>query len=100
MGLYARMTQKYIKERNSIPDGNLVEVRYGDMITHPFQQLKNVYKTIGLDGFLDAETMFRTYLSSQQGIKTDRYAMTDKLQQKIERNWGFAIKEFKYDHHM
>jgi hypothetical protein len=39
MGLYARMTQKYIKERNSIPDGNLVEVRYEDMITNPFQQL-------------------------------------------------------------
>lgn len=96
MNLYVKMTQKYLKERDEIPQGNLVEVRYEDFIAQPFQELKNIYKTLQLQGLQNATPAFQTYLAAQKNIKTDRYTMNEDIQQKIERKWGFAIREFGY----
>ncbi|MCX6661367.1 MAG: sulfotransferase [Euryarchaeota archaeon] len=94
--LYTRIVQKYIKDRELIPKGNLVEVRYEDFVTQPLQQIKNIYETLQLEGFGDAEPAFDTYLRIQWIIKKDQYSMDDELKQKIEKKWGFAIKEFGY----
>jgi hypothetical protein len=94
--LYTRIVQKYIKDRELIPKGNLVEVRYEDFVTQPLQQIKNIYETLQMEGFGDAEPAFDTYLRTQWIIKKDQYSMDDELKQKIEKKWGFAIKEFGY----
>ncbi len=94
--LYARMIQKYLAERENIPQGNLIEVRYEDLITRPIPEIKNIYETLHLEGFQDAEPAFRTYANSQKSIKTDHYTMNEEQKQKIESKWGFAIKEFGY----
>jgi hypothetical protein len=97
MNLYKKMTQKYIKERSQIPKGNLVEVRYEDFITAPFKEIKNIYETLQLKGFQDAKPVFETYLRTQWNIKKDEYALDDVCKKKIEKKWGFAIKEFGYE---
>ncbi|DAC72889.1 MAG TPA: sulfotransferase [Thermoplasmata archaeon] len=96
MDLYARMVQKYIKEREHIPKGNLVQVRYEDYITQPLQEIEHIYEALHLEGFRDAEPAFRSYIRSQKSIKTDRYIMNDDIKQKIKKKWGFAVKEFGY----
>lgn len=95
--LYIRLIQKYINERELIPKGNLVEIRYEDFVAQPLQQIKNIYETLQLDGFRNAEPAFDTYLRTQLIIKKDQYTMNDELKQKIEKKWGFAIKEFGYE---
>ncbi len=90
------MMQKYLAERDEIPDGNLIEIRYEDFITQPFQGIKNVYETLHLKGFLDVQSAFRVYIDSQKSITTDQYILNEEIQQKIERKWSFAIKEFGY----
>ena len=96
MNLYTRMIQKYITEREFIPKENLIEVRYEDFITQPFQEMKSIYETFQLEGFQDAAPAFRTYVHSQQSVKKDHYTINEELKQRIEQKWGFAIKEFGY----
>ncbi len=94
--LYRQMTQKYIRERELIPKGNLIEVRYEDFVSQPSREIQRIYETLHLDGFQDAEPSFDTYIHTQMVIKKDQYSMNDELKQKIEDNWGFAINEFGY----
>lgn len=96
MMLYTNMTQKYIKERNYIPHGNLIEVRYEDYITQPLQETERIYELLHLGGFQAAKPAFQTYINTQKTIKRDHYTLTEPLKQKIEGMWGFAIKEFGY----
>ena len=96
MNLYSRMIQKYLKYRGEIPNGNLVEIRYEDFITQPLPMIKHVYETLGLDGFKQAESSFKTYVDAQKDIKTDQYTLSEGIRHKIENKWGFAIKEFGY----
>ncbi len=97
MNLYIKMTQKYIMERKLIPKNNLVEVCYENFVTQPFQEIKNIYDTLQLNGFHEAAPSFETYLRTQWTIKKDQYMMNDALKERIEKKWGFAIKEFGYE---
>jgi hypothetical protein len=96
MALYARMIQKYIKEREDIPKGNLIEVRYEDYILQPLHETKRIYETLHLEGFQDAESAFQVYINTQKSMKKDHYMLAKEQKQKIETKWGFSIKEFGY----
>jgi len=84
-------------ERKLIPKNNLVEVCYENFVTQPFQEIKNIYDTLQLNGFHEAAPSFETYLRTQWTIKKDQYMMNDALKERIEKKWGFAIKEFGYE---
>jgi hypothetical protein len=96
MNLYTRMTKKYLIERRLVPTGNLVEIRYEDYLADPLKQLKAIYSTLGLKGFMRLRPAFSSYISSQDKIKYDQYKLTETVKQKVERAWGFALKEFGY----
>lgn len=96
MNLYTKLIQKYLRERDSIPQGNLVEIRYEDFIAHPLHEIQRIYETFSLQGYQDALPAFQTYIRSQKTIKTDRYQINDEVQQKIQRKWEFAFETFGY----
>jgi hypothetical protein len=96
MDLYVQMIQKYLRERDSIPKENLLEVRYEDFITQPLLQIKNIYESFQLPGFQNSESAFKEYINSQLSFKKDSYSIDEALQQKIMKKWGFAIKQFGY----
>jgi omega-hydroxy-beta-dihydromenaquinone-9 sulfotransferase len=96
MNLYTKMTKKYLNERTAIPNENLVELRYEDYISHPLKQLQIIYKHLQLEGYERIKPVFKTYLSTQATIKLDHYPIDEAVKQKVEKTWGFAIKEFGY----
>lgn len=97
MNLYTIMTQKYLKDRKLIPNRNLIQVRYEDFITKPFQEIKKIYEMLQLKGFQDAEAAFDSYIRTQWNMKKDQYGIDEDSKKKIEKKWGFAIKEFGYE---
>lgn len=97
MDLYTQMIQKYLCERDRIPKGNLIEVRYEDFISQPLQQLQNIYESFSLPGYQDAESAFKAYIRSQNSIRPGQYTLEDELKQKIQNKWGFAFKAFGYE---
>ena len=96
MDLYTRVIQKYLKERHEIPLDNLIEVRYEDFIAQPLTQMKAIYTHLHLDSFTQAQPRFQDYISSQKTIKLTQYPVSKTVKSKVEKAWGFAIKEFGY----
>lgn len=96
MDLYTQITQKYLRERDAIPTGNLIQVRYEQFISQPLSEIQNIYGTLHLPGFQDAASAFKTYLDTQAALRTDSYVIDDVLKQKIDKKWGFAVREFGY----
>jgi hypothetical protein len=96
MNLYARMMKKYLTERKKIPPENLVEVRYEDYLSDPLPQIEAIYTTLRLDGYAKVKPAFSSYISSQNKITFDTYPLSETVRQKVEKTWGFALKEFGY----
>jgi hypothetical protein len=87
---------KYFKERNDVPKGNLVEVRYEDFIQQPLKELKSIYTKLQLDGFDKSEKTFNEYIASQTNVKIQKYIMDESIKQRIYREWKFAFDNFDY----
>lgn len=98
MNLYTCMTKKYLQEKDAIPAGNLVQIRYEDFISQPLTQIQTIYHSFHLPGFKEAQPAFEAYVNSQKDLKTDQYVIDESLRPKIEKKWGFAVKEFGYEH--
>lgn len=95
--LYNRMFDKYFKEKDLIPPGNLVEVRYEIFIANPLQEMKRIYDTLKLPGFEKAKKHFEAYIESQAKIKTYKYQINDPLKQKIYSYLKNTIDLWNYD---
>lgn len=94
---YRKMMQRFIKEREIIPAGNFVEIRFEDLVKHPLETLEELYAKLSLPGWNGARPQMETYLASQHGYEKNRYVMSRPDLAKIEAHWQFAIDEWGYD---
>ena len=96
--LCKRMFKKYFEEKKLIPPGNLVETRYEDFIKNPLEEMKCIYSELNLPGFKRSENKFKSYIKSQEKIKTSKYVINEELKNKIYSYfketidlWGYKI---------
>ena len=97
INLYIRMFKKYLQERNLIPKGNLVEIKYENFIEEPLKGIKEIYDSLSLNSFNDYKEDFEKYLATQNNIKLSSYNLSEEIKEKIYDRWGFTFKEFGYE---
>jgi len=95
--VYKQMYEKYLNERGSIPQKNLVEVSYEDFIQRPLEHVKDIYSRLTLDGFQASEKKFTDYIASQQQTKKQQYTLDEHLKERIYLEWRFAFEAFHYE---
>lgn len=97
LDLYAQMYKKYFEERNLIPKGNLVEIKYEDFIQNPLKNVKKIYTTLGLKNFEASKKIFSNYATSQKFFKASTYNVEPVIKDKINNKWKFVFDEFGYE---
>ena len=93
---FAVMTRQYMSDRESIPKGNLVEVRFEDIERDPLAQLERIYLELELPGWEQARAPIATYLEKLSGYQKNRHRVDRSIIEIVNRDWGFAVKEWAY----
>lgn len=93
---YRQMMERYLDERDKIPAGNLVEVRYEDLVADPAAETKRIYADLGLPGWEGAREDVRAYAHSQRGYVKNVFTESPSDIQKVEEHWKFAIEAWGY----
>jgi hypothetical protein len=94
---YAQLMQRLLADRALVPSGNLVEVRYEELDREPMAQLRKIYETLNLPGFVEAEPAFRSYLASISDYKKlSHKKLDDDVIEKVNQNWRFAFDALGY----
>jgi hypothetical protein len=94
---YEHMLGAYLRDREAVPAGRLVEVRFEEMEAQPLAVLERIYETLGLPGFPEAARHFCRYLGETEGYRKNAYSMEPHLVAKIEERWRFAFEAWGYD---
>jgi len=94
---YRQLMRKFLADRSLIPPGNLVELRFEDLVKEPIPEMRMIYEGLGLTGFADSEPSFRTYVESVRGYRKNEYKLEPDAIAKVNQNWGFAFDEWGYD---
>jgi omega-hydroxy-beta-dihydromenaquinone-9 sulfotransferase len=93
---YREMYEKFDRDRELIPEGNLIDIKYEDFIQNPMQHMKKIYKELHLDGYEEAEPFFRDHVSSQMSYMPNRHFLGSDFVSKVNRYWGGIIQKLGY----
>ena len=88
--------QDYLDQKDLIPKGNLIEVRFDDLEMEPLTIVRSIYKDLKLPGYLLAEPRFRDYVSKMKSYKKNTHVLTSELIHKIMKEWDFAMNKWDY----
>ena len=95
--VYKMLMHDFVEQRSEIPKGQLAEVSYSDLEERPMAMIREIYETLGLQGFEEAKPGFRSYLEQMEDYKKNKHEIGSELQERIEREWAFAFKEWGYE---
>jgi len=93
---YIRLTHHYLEEKARIPPGNLMELRYEDLVADPRGQIKRIYDTLKLPDLDQALPAIERYLAHKAEYKTNVYAIDPLVIQRVNECWGFTFDQWKY----
>ena len=95
--IYKNMMKTYFKEREMIPKGNLIEIKFEDLEAQPLVELEKIYKQLKIDGFNKAIPSFCSYLDGLHNYRKNLYRFPQKMIEKVKSYWKFAIDKWRYD---
>ncbi|GAG54822.1 unnamed protein product, partial [marine sediment metagenome] len=95
--LYKQLMTSYFKEKQLIPNGNLIELKFEDFEVNTMNELNRIYSELDISGFERAKNKITSYLSSVSDYKKNKYNLTHEIITSIKRKWDFTIKKWDYD---
>lgn len=94
---YKELFSHYLSQRHLIPKENLIEIAYEDFIEHPTERLKEIYRSLGLEGFDAAQPAFERYVKEHENYKADSYTFDKQIKQKVYNEWKQTFDAFGYE---
>ena len=95
--IYAKLYHKYESDKQFIPEGNLMEVKFEDFEADAMGMTENIYKSLSIPGFTEARADIEKYVGGKKGYKKNKYKYDDRTIRLVEENWGFALKQWEYN---
>ena len=97
INLYKKVYTQYLNDRELIPAGNLIEIKYEDFIKTPGDYLERIYTELGIQGYENARPYFEEHIAAQSNYQVSKHHPDPQLEEKIRTKLRFAFDEFGYD---
>jgi len=94
--IYRELMQKYIQDRELIPEGNLYEMRYDDLLKDPMGELEKIYLQFG---FPEKEKGFqrsREYIKESKKFSGNVLKLSPEQIERAEKEFDFAFETWNY----
>lgn len=88
--------ERYEATKQMIPEGNLVEVRYEDLIKDLVGGMETVYTGLNLGEFDTVRQRIAGYAARNKNYETNKYLITPELTSRIRARWGDIIEKQGY----
>ncbi len=96
LAYYDTMMNRYLRERDAIPKGNLVEIRFEELEADALGVLEHVYRELSLPDWETAQARIGAYAKTLTGYEKNVHQLDQRVIDKVERHWGFALREWGY----
>ena len=80
----------------SLPAGNFCEVRYEDLTRRPVEELRRIYKRLGLGGFEAFQPRLEAHLQARGRYEPSTRAITEECKTQVSRRWRWYLDRFNY----
>ncbi len=92
----SRMYAAFEEQRHLIPAGQLVELRYEDLVAQPFESIRNVYDELALGGFQAATANLNKRLENHKSYRTNSHPIDAETEKLILDRWRCYAERYGY----
>jgi hypothetical protein len=94
---FVRMYERFEQDRERVPPGRLVDVRYEDLVADPVGQMREVYRRLDLGGFAELEPALLRHAMKTRDFRTNEYALPPEVADKVRGRWAPYFQRYGYD---
>lgn len=95
--LYSRLMKRYLDQRELIPKGQLLELRFENFEKDPMRYVEKIYASLNISNWDKAKPAIQNYMDSQRGYQKNSYQISKAELDRIVEEWAFAFEAFDYD---
>lgn len=96
MDLYIEIYEKYLTERSFIPDENLIEITYEDLLKNPLRTVNSIYTKFQLKNDQINQRKLEQFIYDQNQILISSYSMDEDIKEMIFKKWRKTFDIFGY----
>jgi len=93
---FRHMYEVFEQTEGLIPEGNLCEVRFEELVANPVEQIHNVYDQLGLGGFEEALPALQKHVEGMAGYQKNRFELDPETSKQIKERWDWYIQRYGY----
>lgn len=93
---FCRMYEAFERDHSRIPQGQIADVRYEDLVANPMAEMERLYRELNLGDFEPVRPVLEPFVGEQRKFKTNRYEIAPELRREITRRWRFYFDRYGY----
>lgn len=97
LALGRRMFERVVDDRALIPAGNLVEIKYEDLVGHEMAHIEQIYATLRLPGWPQAQPVLARYLDGVKGYKRNKLKLDKARRDDVYNEWRVMFDAYGYE---
>lgn len=94
---YAQTMERYLAEKGLIPDGQLIEMPYQELMQAPMESMQKIYKTLRLPDFEVIKDEMTSYIEGQKSYVRLKHKMPEADEKLVSEKFAPFIKHWNYD---
>ena len=96
---FVRMYECFEQDRELIPPGRLVDIRFEDLVADPVGEMRQVYQRLGLGDFAQVEPELKRYAMKSRDYKTNKYQLPPDVAERVRGRWSPYFQRYGYNGH-
>jgi omega-hydroxy-beta-dihydromenaquinone-9 sulfotransferase len=96
---FVRMYESFEQDRELVPAGRLVDVRYEELVADPIEQMRSVYQRLDLGNFADVEPALLRYKMKTRGYRPNKYVLPPDVADRVRGRWAPYFQRYGYNGH-
>jgi hypothetical protein len=96
---FVLMYERFEHDRELVPLGRIVDVRYEDLVTDPVGQMREVYTGLGLGEFDNVEPALMRHALKSREYRTNKYTLPADIADRVRGRWGPYFQRYGYNGH-
>jgi len=93
---YSVIMGQYLKDKDLISDGQLVEVKFEELVKNPLPKLEEIYQVLQLGDFQQVRDKVQYYLNQEKDYQRNEYYFTPEIVEKIKTYCAEILNVWRY----
>jgi hypothetical protein len=96
---FVLMYERFEQDRELVPTGRLVDVRYEDLVADPVGQMRAIYAGLNLGGFAAVEPLLIRHALKSREYRTNKYSLPPEVADRVRGRWAPYFQRYGYNGH-